>query len=92
LAKRAQAESDQRTVSESQKPNAKLMNEQILQVNGREHVVKRVTRSGTDSEGVPYPEPNYQGTGMALCGVLLPGQNLKQWMDAKRKRREALGI
>jgi hypothetical protein len=62
------------------------MNEQILQVNGREHVVKRVTRSGTDSEGVPYPEPNYRGPGMALCGILRKGQTLQEWKNERAKR------
>jgi hypothetical protein len=65
---------------------------EVIEYNGRGHVLRRVNRNGTDSDGKPYPEPNFRGTGMALCGVLLPGQNLKQWMDTKRKRSEELGI
>jgi len=66
-----------------------------IKVNGREHIVKHVDRPNYYDPKigiVKMPQPNYMGTGMALCGILQPGQNLKQWLDDKRKRREALGL
>ena len=65
---------------------------EVINFNGRGHILKRIQRNGTDSEGHAYPDPDFRGTGMALCGVLKKGQNLKKWMDEKRKRREALGL
>ena len=46
----------------------------IVTVGTRKHVVCTVTsRSG----GVD--NPNYMGTGMALCGVMKKGETLEQW-------------
>lgn len=44
-------------------------------VAGRLHVLcEAKERKG------PYRDPNYMGTGRALCGVLRRGQTLEEWM------------
>jgi hypothetical protein len=76
------------------------MNEyKIIKVNGREHVLRSLDRGdqqhflkGKDNNKVsvePIPEPNYLGTSMALCGVLLPGESLEGWI--KRTKKDKYG-
>lgn len=57
----------------------KIKNYQTIQVHGRTHVICAVDlRSG-------YPEPNYMGTGMALCGVIDAGKSLDDWKQKHHK-------
>lgn len=49
--------------------------------HGRKHVIcEAKDRSG-------YLAPNYLGTKRALCGVLLRGQTLENWLEQRRSRR-----
>jgi hypothetical protein len=32
------------------------------------------------------PQPNYNGTGMALCGILKPGETLHEWFIKHGKK------
>ena len=58
----------------------------VINVNGREHVVKESTRTGmyTDPETgekgrESIPSPNYRDTGYALCGVLDKNETFFDW-------------
>lgn len=57
----------------------------LIDVNGHHHVIIRINRgdatkiSGKKTIITPMPQPNYRNTGMALCGVLKPGQTLDQF-------------
>ena len=53
---------------------------QTIKLNGREHILKDVVRYGV------HPDPNFAGTGKALCGVLKKGQSLEDWEKQKAKR------
>lgn len=56
-----------------------MKNYTTIQVNGRLHVLCFVE----DRRG--YPNPNYRGTGKALCGVIEKGDTLEDW---KRKNKK----
>ena len=70
------------------------MNYHQLEVNGRIHILKLVDRNGQyyfkhQKERRParmeaLPNPNYKGTGMALCGILKKGETLEQWIERTR--------
>ena len=46
----------------------------VISVSGRQHVV-----TNTESRGKGFDNPNYMGTGMALCGILNEGETLDDW-------------
>jgi len=48
-------------------------------VAGRLHVICEAK----DRRGGIHRDPNYMGTGRALCGVLKKGQTLEEWMKNK---------
>ncbi len=56
-----------------------------VKVISRTHVVCHRSRQYTE-----YDEPNYMNTGMALCGVLLPGETLEQFIDRKKEINKRL--
>lgn len=49
--------------------------------NGYTYVVVSNPRPMTKN----YPEPDFLGTGMALCGVLKEGETLQEFIERKRK-------
>lgn len=60
------------------------MNEyKVIQVEGRGHVVRDVIRWRGD-------QADYQHTGMALCGVLLKGETLRQWIARREDHQLAM--
>ena len=70
-----------------------------IKMNGRTHVVTSVERNGRYKiydphtgnylgEGEPIPQPNYKGTGKALCGILRKSEVLETWKSRKLKRAE----
>ena len=58
---------------------------QVLIVHGHKHVIRPFDHD-------PYPQPDYRGTGMALCGVLREGQTLdhfrNDWIKMQRTFEE----
>ncbi len=54
--------------------------EVIKVAHGGQHVVRAVER-GLYREGKQsiMPDPNYMGTGKALCGVLNEGESFEHW-------------
>lgn len=61
---------------------------ETIQVLGRTHVVRHVERPSKH-----YPEPNYRGTGKALCGVTREGESLEAWIrrtKIAKLKREAI--
>jgi len=70
-----------------------------IEMNGRIHVITPVERNGNykvydpktgdySGEGEPIPQPNYKGTGKALCGVLRRHELLDTWISRKAVRAE----
>jgi len=69
--------------------NEEMKTLSVLPVCGRRHVVKRIERTGVLKYKVKgtsrmfttlIPQPNYRGTGLALCGILLRGETLQEWI------------
>jgi hypothetical protein len=59
--------------------------EKTIIVHGRTHVLTESKRNDNVEDGqTKIEQPNYLGTGMALCGVLRPGETLEEW----KKRRK----
>jgi len=58
------------------------MKYKTLEVSGRVHVVKPIP---SRSQGMS--DPDYKGTGMALCAILQPGQTLENWIAESNKRK-----
>ena len=54
-------------------------------VHGRTHILSE----SHNFRGKVYPDPDYMGTGLALVGVLKPGQSLeefkKEWIERQLK-------
>ena len=51
----------------------------VINVAGRNHVVCEARFRGD------HPEPNYQGTFKALCGVIDKGHTLEDWKKKHNK-------
>ena len=68
---------------------------EILQVGSMRYVVKTVDERVAKFydyvdkrwQIVRFPQPNFRGTGKALCGILKEGESLEEWLKAKYKRR-----
>lgn len=64
------------------KPTIKTIN-----VHGVVHVVKEVKRPNVvktifgEQVVEKMYQPNYRGSGLALCGILKPGQTLEQFIE-----------
>jgi hypothetical protein len=52
-----------------------------VEVWGRGHVVCDYPTF----RGTKHPQPNYQKTGMALCGVLKKNETLEHWIKRTKK-------
>ena len=53
-----------------------------IPVNGQVHVITNAESRPKGTKAEPYKDiadADYRGTGMALCGVCLPGESLPQW-------------
>jgi len=57
--------------------NNRVRQVSILKVGNFEHVITPAFGRGN------YPNPNYRGTGQALCGVLNKGENLHEFLNRK---------
>lgn len=57
-----------------------MKNFKTLVVAGKTHVVIDLNRNDDY-----YPNPNYMGTGMALCGILNDGETLEEFKIRKEK-------
>ena len=69
-----------------------MENYQVTKVFGHNHVLKPLARQKSyfilnGKRMGMVPEPNYLNTGMALCGILKPGQTLNEFI-AETKHRE----
>lgn len=60
---------------------------QIIMVYQRMHVVCPVGERGKYSTGEYIPMPDYQGTGMALCGVIKKGETLNDWIKKHHEKK-----
>lgn len=58
-----------------------MKNYQIINVSKRQHVLT----AASTREGTIFPEANYLGTGLALCGVLKKDQTLEKWIKKHGK-------
>lgn len=56
-----------------------MVNFKIINVGKRQHVVCDARSRGA------MPDPNYQGSKMALCGVIEKGKTLEEWKKKHRK-------
>ena len=57
-----------------------MKNFSVISINKHDFVICSVLwREG-------YPDPNFAGTNMALCGVLKKGETLKEWKSRNHKR------
>lgn len=58
----------------------------VITVLKRGHVVRTAPNRYTSLDGVPtLPKANYLKKGLVLCGVLLPGETLHEWMERTKK-------
>lgn len=66
-----------------------------IPVHNQNHVVKEVKRpnvvlmSGDNKIIQEIEQPNYRGSGMALCGILKPGQTLDHFVANHNKSKRA---
>ena len=79
-----------------------MENYQVINAHGREHVLTSRERNANYNCKIenpkqrgkfiqftdPMPEPNYMGTGLALCGVLKKGETLSQWENRRTEWRK----
>ena len=58
-----------------------MENFKVVEVFGKSHVLVKSNRTGkyTDGGGT-IPAPNYNHTGMALCGILKEGEGLNDFI------------
>lgn len=63
-----------------------MKNYEVIRVCGRQHIVCAVNNRTRPQDKEPLPDPNYQNTGKALCGVLAKGESLNEWKDRKTMR------
>lgn len=68
-----------------------MENFQVIKVLGHNHVVRPLTRPTSyftlNGKRIGMvPDANYLNTGMALCGILCPGQTLGEFIETKRQK------
>lgn len=55
-------------------------------MHGKIHVLRFYRRMGSQ-----LPQPNYIGSGMALCGVLRDGETLQEWISRNQTKLNKAG-